>query len=487
MSGWNEILVDLAIVTVFVGGIAQFRSPQGARRGNLTAALAFALALGLLVSRHTFVSPALAVGAFLIGGVAGWLVSARIDMRGVPALVALQNGAGGGAACLVAYVELLASRAGTGADAATIDTVFGQLALGIGGATLAGSLVAAGRLSGRLGQRPRVLRGHNLLLLLLLAAVVVAGAVSVAGGVDARGVLLAGAVLAALGLGGLFAMRVGGADMPVLISFLNALSGLAGAFVGVSIGNPMLIAAGAMVGSSGSILTLVMCRNMNRSLGGVLLGRRMATAPAETGPTDDGHAVAAPPAAAPPVAEPPAEGPPAQAAPGATGDPLERARRALAEAASVIIVPGYGMAQAQAQFEVARLAETLVDRGASVRFGVHPVAGRMPGHMHVLLAEAGIDYDMLFEMDDINDEFSSADVALVVGACDVVNPAAITAKDTPISGMPILRVHEARTVVVCNLDDRPGYSGVPNPLYEDPSVVLLFGDAKETVARLIDR
>jgi H+-translocating NAD(P) transhydrogenase subunit beta len=299
--------------------------------------------------------------------------------------------------------------------------------------------------------------------------------------------LVGGVAAAALVAGVLFAIRVGGADMPVLISFLNALSGLAAAFVGVAVGNRMLIAAGAMVGSSGTILTMVMARAMNRSIGNILAGGQFGNAApvaapaasAEPAATEESAVDIAPAAHAQPTADAPAAEPAAAAA------PIDRAARALADASSVIIVPGYGMAVAQAQSQVAALAEKLEAGGAQVRFAVHPVAGRMPGHMHVLLAEAEVEYEKLFEMDDIRDDFPSTDVAIVVGACDVVNPAAISVEGTPISGMPILPVHEAGTVIVCNLDETPGYSGVPNPLYEDPSVILLFGDAKETVGELL--
>ncbi len=469
MDNWQELLVDLVVIAVFIGGIAQFRTPSGARRGNITAALAFAAALALVVYRNTIAQPWLVGATFVVGAVAGWVIAERITMTRIPALIALQNGAGGGASLLVSLVEL--GRVSAADDALGIG--FALAGMLVGGVALAGSVVAAAKLENRISSRPPQLPTYNLLLVLLLALFGGAAALSLTiTGLD-QPVALAIAALSTLALGAALALRVGGADMPVLISLLNAFSGLAAAFLGVATGNEMLIAAGAMVGSSGTILTLVMARAMNRNVGSILTGAQLAqpasgapSAGAEGAPVAQENAAAAPAAAGPP-------------------DALRQARGALAGATSVIIVPGYGMALAQAQHEVAALARKLSQAGKLVRFAVHPVAGRMPGHMHVLLAEADVDYDDLYEMDAINDDFATTDVAIVVGASDVVNPAAITVADTPISGMPILRVHEADTVIVCNLDSRPGYSGVPNPLYQDPKSILLFGDAKESVASLI--
>jgi NAD(P) transhydrogenase subunit beta len=447
MDHWQDLLIDLVVIAVFIAGIAQFRTPRGARRGNITTALAFAAALGLLVSRHTIAEPWVVAVAAVVGGALGLLISARITMTRIPALIALQNGAGGGASLIVSAVEL----ARMDAEAGVLPVAFGVAAALVGGVALAGSAIAAAKLDGRVDGRPRTAPGHDLAILMLVAAAASMGVLllSVTGTQRVAAVaILAGAALV---LGAALSIRVGGADMPVMISLLNAFSGLAAAFVGVSIANQMLVAAGAMVGSSGTILTLVMAKAMNRSVGAILTGRQLAASQAA------------------PPAEPSS----------AIGEAGPR------PAASVIIVPGYGMALAQAQHEVAALAKRLSAAGKLVRFAVHPVAGRMPGHMHVLLAEADVDYDDLYEMDAINDDFASTDVAIVVGASDVVNPAAITVADTPISGMPILRVHEADAVIVCNLDGRPGYSGVPNPLYDDPKAILLFGDAKDSVTGLI--
>ena len=263
----------------------------------------------------------------------------------------------------------------------------------------------------------------------------------------------------------MLAIRIGGADMPVLISFLNATAGVAAAFCGVIVGNRLLIACGATVAASGSILTHVMCKAMNRSVFNVFWNAAASRSGAAAVAPSSKVAVAA----------------------RSSSSPMERAIEACRAAKRVVIVPGYGMAVGQAQFKVTELSQLLEKMGKEVFFAIHPVAGRMPGHMNVLLAEADVPYDRLFEMDEINPSFPETDVAIVVGACDVVNPAAMDEPDTPIAGMPILKVYEAKSVIVCNLDERPGYSGVPNSLYDRPNTVLLFGDAKDTLGRLSER
>ena len=461
VSTLQRIIIELAIVAVLIIGIAQFRAPVGARRGNYLGAVAMAFAIVFVLVSNDVRAWWVVGPAFAIGAAVGWVVSERVNMIQIPAMVALQNGMGGLASMLVSFVEL--TRASS--ELSTVSIVSGYAGIVVGAVTLSGSLVAAGRLSTVLKQQPTFYKRHNLILLLVLGVIMalIAGA-ALTGGAAQQAFLLA-LIAASLYLGVVFAIRIGGADMPVIISFLNTLSGLAAAIVGVTIQNTLLIAAGATVTSSGSILTWVMCTSMNRSLLNVLTGT-MKTRGGGGKIEWPGAAEAAP------------------AAP-AADDPQSRSLAALAAAESVIIVPGYGMAQAHAAPEVARLADLLERRGKRVRFAVHPVAGRMPGHMHVLLAEAEVEYEKLFEMKDINDDFAATDAVLVVGACDVVNPAAIRTEGTPISGMPILRAHEAGAVIVANLDEKPGYSGVDNPLYEDPKALLLFGDAKDTVERLI--
>lgn len=468
MGSWQDLTIDLIVIAIFIAGIAQFQTPKGARRGNLTTVLAFAAALALLFYRNSIGHQWIAIPAFVVGGALGWYVSARVNMTRIPALIALQNGAGGGASLAVSLVELVRMDA----SSSPLSMVFGVAGAVVGGVALSGSVVAAAKLENRMNPRPKSLPAHNTVMVALVAASVAlgTGAILLQGPAGSLVVILLAIATIALGVG--LSVRVGGADMPVMISLLNAFSGLAAAFVGVTIGNQMLVAAGAMVGSSGTILTLVMARAMNRGIGAILVGRQLAQAVPASAPTPAPASDAEPAPQALEIARP--------------EDSLAAAREVLATASSVIIVPGYGMALAQAQGEVASLAARLESEGKTVRFAVHPVAGRMPGHMHVLLAEADVEYEKLFEMAQINDDFARTDAVIIVGACDVVNPAANSAADTPISGMPILLAHEAGAVIVCNYDEKPGYSGVPNPLYEDSRAILLFGDAKETVGQLLD-
>ncbi len=452
-----NLLVDLGIVVLFLAGVAQFRNIRAARYGNLTAAFALVCSVLLVLYRHGILDPAYAAAALLAGCALGWWVAARVNMVQIPAMVAFQHGAGGVAAFLVAYQEL--TRAGGAVSA--LGMWSGHLGLIIGAATFSGSMVASGKLANRVRQAPVALPAHNGILLALLAAVVVLCLPAAMTAEPTPAPLLVALILFSAILGGVFAVRIGGADMPVLISFLNATAGLAAAFCGVSIGNRLLAACGATVAASGSILTHQMCLAMNRPLARVFVPREAAR-PARR------KAEAAP--------QPQAANP----------NPLAAAIGAARDAATVVIVPGYGMAQAQAQFETVGLAARLCELGKQVKFAIHPIAGRMPGHMHVLLAEAEADPDMLADLQEANGDFEKADLAVIVGACDVVNPAAMTAAGTPISGMPILKAHEARRVVVCNLDDRPGYSGVPNALYTDPKAILLFGDARASLERLLE-
>jgi NAD(P) transhydrogenase subunit beta len=407
--------------------------------------------------------------ALLAGGAAGWLVAVRVNMIQIPAMVAFQHGAGGIAAMLTSFVELTR---GSG-NLSAVGEFSGLLGIVIGAATFSGSMVAGAKLAGLVRQTPVVLRSHNGILAAMMAGICMLGALSLLSGGSMPYIGLPAITLLSIALGAVFAMRIGGADMPVLISFLNATAGLAASFCGVIIQNRLLIACGATVAASGSILTHVMCQAMNRRLLNVLV----AADPGKTNVT-------------PPISQVAIESPaPAVAVVSVPSDDrslLLRAVDAAREAATIIIIPGYGMALAHAQFEVGKLAERFKAMGKSVKFAIHPIAGRMPGHMHVLLAEADVDSDILFDLPEINGEFRGTDLALIVGACDVVNPAAIHIEGTPISGMPILAAHEAKQVIVCNLDSKPGYSGVENPLYADHKTLLLLGDAKATVSQLLE-
>jgi NAD(P) transhydrogenase subunit beta len=466
MGGLLGIIIDVVVILILIWGLKQFRTPGGARQGNMTAALALAFAMVVTLYRYGLVDPAVVIVALLAGSAVGWIVAMRVNMIQIPSMVAFQHGAGGVAAFLVSFIELTR----VAVPLTFIGKVSAVVGLIVGAATFSGSMLASAKLANKIKQTPTVFPSHNLILSVFLAVIVVLGGSVVV--VSAYGFLIALLIMliiisAVLGL--VFAIRIGGADMPVLISFLNATAGLAAAFVGIAIQNRMLIACGATVAASGSILTYVMCKAMNRGLANVFVGIKLSgvikdssnnlisgvkteTAPPETAQVESG---------------------------------AQRAARIARDAKSVVIIPGYGMALAHAQFKVVELMKVFEGMGKTVKFAIHPVAGRMPGHMNVLLAEADVPYDKLYEMDDINPEFPETDLALIIGACDVVNPAAIRTEGTPISGMPILNAHEAKHVIVCNLDEKPGYSGVENPLYQEERASLLFGDAKETLDKLL--
>lgn len=474
---WMHFLLDAAIILTLIIGIRQFRTPRGARTGNLTAAFALVCAFLLVLLRNNILAPELVLIALVVGSIIGWIVAVKVNMTQIPAMVAFQHGAGGVAAFLVAFVELT----GGGAELATVNRVSGLLGLVIGSATFSGSMIASGKLADKLKQAPKKLPAHGLLLTLNLLMIAGLCIWTWAPEGPFSPVYLLGLIILSVLLGVLFSIRIGGADMPVLISFLNATAGLAAAFCGIIIQNRLLIACGATVAASGSILTHVMCRAMNRSLIKVFIGIQQKISTKSKVGLDPLSA----------RLDGPEEGTlsekPVPAVEPGKSDGRAEIASIMKSAKKIVIIPGYGMALAQAQFRVRELATKLEEMGKEVKYAIHPVAGRMPGHMNVLLAEADVEYDKLFEMDDINPQFRETDLALVVGACDVVNPAAISIEGTPISGMPILMAHEAKKVFVCNLDEKPGYSGVENPLYQEARTILLLGDANTTVKELISR
>ena len=475
---WKEAIilglspVDILGLLCVLGaawGIKMMSSPETAVRGNLLGAASMTGAIivtlvseGILGYGVLWVS--MAVGAFL-----GYWAALKVTMLQLPQMVALLNGFGGGSSALVSLLALAVGVSMAGAGMGLFEQATAMLGLIVGGVTFSGSMVAAAKLHGLISGRPIVLEGHQALNTGNLVACGVVGALALVVG---EGLLMALAMLTlvlALLYGVLFTIRVGGADMPIAVSLLNSFSGVAASISGFAVNNPLLICIGAVVGASGLILTQIMCRAMNRSLGQVLSGA--------TTVIKHGNGVARPEMRVEAEAARPMPAPSA-----AVPEHVQVARNAR----KVIIVPGYGMALAQAQADVKALIDLLEERGAEVKVGVHPVAGRMPGHMNVLLAEVDVPYDKLCEMDDINPEFASADLAVVVGANDVVNPAANTAEGTPIYGMPILRVAEAKHVIICNYDTKPGYAGVDNPLYFGrENVTLLLGDAAITVKQLI--
>lgn len=467
-----DLLLDLVIVLILLAAFQQFRTPEGARRGNLTAGAALALALVLVLLRQPVFHPMIVVVAIVAGGACGLFVALRVNMIQIPAMIAFQHGAGGIAAFLVSSVEV-ARGAG---QMSMLNQISGVVGIIIGAATFSGSMIAAGKLANWIRQTPQTIAGHSWWMLTNGVAILVSALVVMCMEPEVLAIRydLLALIALSVSFGILFSIRIGGADMPVLISFLNATAGLAAAFCGIVIANRLLIACGACVAASGSILTHVMCRAMNRSLPQVLLlaGRRpLKTSLPVRNPDEPAPAVTTKTA--------PAEE--------AVQDPLAAVLDAVKHAQRIVIVPGYGMALAQAQSEVVTLAVSLLKMGKDVKFAIHPVAGRMPGHMNVLLAEADVDYELLREMDEVNPEFSQTDLVFVVGASDVVNPAAIQVEGTPISGMPILLAHEAKRVAVCNLDARPGYSGVENSLYGNANTIMLLGDAKTTLGKILEK
>ncbi|MBQ9924294.1 MAG: NAD(P)(+) transhydrogenase (Re/Si-specific) subunit beta [Clostridia bacterium] len=452
-------------------GISMMSKVKTALWGNLLSCACMAAAIVLTIVRYDFSGKWLWLLVGLVpAAIAGAILAKRVKMIEMPQTVAMLNGFGGAASALVAAVTLTDGKA-----IGAFEAVTAGIALIIGMVTLLGSILAAGKLAKWFNQRPVILKGHTGLVLIcgILAVLCVLPLVTCQG--DNGKLILFTLLCAALAgaFGWLFVLRVGGADMPITISLLNSLSGVAGGIAGMAIGEPLLVAVGGIVGASGLILTEVMCRAMNRKLSAILTGATTVSA--------------APKAAEPaPVEAEKEEAPVEEAAPVVDKAAEEqKVFDAFKTAQNVIIVPGYGMALSQAQYAVRELKDALEAHGAKVRFAIHPVAGRMPGHMNVLLCEVDIPYEDLFQMEDINDDFKDADVTLVIGANDVMNPAANTAEGTPIYGMPVLNVGDCKNVVICNFDLNPGYAGVPNPLYErTEGVALLIGDAKESLTKL---
>ena len=451
--------VYLLAAVLFVVGLKFLSSPRGARRGNLVAAAGMVLAVAwtVVILRDAFTPAGIAICVIgvAVGSIAGTVGARRVKMTAMPQMVALFNGVGGGAAALVAVSELL-KLAGARPDFQTgFPSVF---AIVIGGISFAGSAIAFAKLQELMTGTPITYPGQQVVNG-LLALAILALAVSLLA-VTGWAVVFTVVLALALVLGVAFVLPIGGADMPVVISLLNACTGLAVAASGFVLDNFALIVAGTLVGASGSLLTKLMSDAMGRSITNILFG-----AFGQVGAGMGGAAAAD-----------------AKSVRAGSSDDIATM---LAYSRSVIIVPGYGLAVAQAQHAVRELADVLEKRGVEVNYAIHPVAGRMPGHMNVLLAEANVPYEQLKEMDSINGEFKRADVALVVGANDVVNPAARNSPGSPIYGMPILNVDEAHSVVFLKRSMRPGFAGIDNELLYDPKTVMLFGDAKESLTKLV--
>ena len=465
-----ENLLYLLSACLLIVGLKMLGSPKTAVRGNAIGALgmliaaAVALLLGtdsegvrLEISRNALI--AIGVG-LVVGTLVGIVASQKVQMTAMPQMVALFNGLGGGASALVAAIELFNKKAGAvPVDVVPTSSIPAALSILIGGVTLTGSAIALAKLQGLIGGRPLVYPLQKTLNLLLLLGAVASCCWLVSEPLNPLPLYCLAGIAAILGI--LSVLPIGGADMPVVISLLNSYSGLAASAAGFVLHNNILIIAGSLVGASGLILTRIMCKAMNRSLANVLFGA-FGKAPA-------GAASA-----------------PATASGGTvkSGSP-EEAAMILDSAGLVIIVPGYGMAVAQAQHATREMADLLQKNDCEVKYAIHPVAGRMPGHMNVLLAEADVPYEQLYDMDQINSEFAQADVALVIGANDVTNPAAKTDPSSPIYGMPILDVENARTVMVLKRSMNPGFAGVDNELYGRDNTMMIFGDAKETVTKIV--
>jgi proton-translocating NAD(P)+ transhydrogenase subunit beta len=450
-------LLYLVTIVTFVLALRFLSNPATARRGNQIGAAGMLLAIVVTFLQDSIVSYwEIGVG-MVIGGAFGLIAARRVRMTAMPQMVALFNGVGGGAAALIALAEFhnIAPDPGTLQKDISASIVLSAI---IGSISFAGSMVAFAKLQELIGGRPIVYPLQQWTNGLLFAAVVAGGVAIVAG--TERQWLMWALVVGSLLFGVLFVLPIGGADMPVVISLLNAFTGLAAAATGFELENNVLIVSGMLVGASGTFLTILMGRAMNRSITNVLFGAFGQLAPSTAG-----------------------------AAAGATDGQVRSASAEdvavmLAYAHKVVFVPGYGMAVAQAQHDVHTLADLLESRGVEVSYAIHPVAGRMPGHMNVLLAEANVPYPQLKEMDEANSEFGRTDVALVIGANDVVNPDARNNQGSPIYGMPILNVDQAQQVVVLKRSMNPGFAGIENPLFLNPKTVMLFGDAKESVDKL---
>ena len=448
---WAQLL-NLGVAVMFILALKGLSSPKSARLGTLLGAVGATIAtIALFFTGIQLMNLALIIGAIVVGSVIGWVSARKVKMTAMPQLVALFNGVGGGAAGLIAVVEFLhADGQGT-----FLFWLFTILTVIIGSVAFSGSIVTYLKLQELMTTRPVVLPAGKWITILVAVATI---AVAVWAIIDPQFWLILVLLLLALIFGVLFVLPVGGADVPIVISLLNACTGLAVAASGYVLDNVLLLIAGTLVGASGTLLTMMMAKAMGRPITSTLFGAFSAIASAGGGAGED--------------------------RPVRSGSPNDVAIM-LGYANKVILVPGYGLAVAQAQSTLRELADLLTERGIEVDYAIHPVAGRMPGHMNVLLAEANVPYEQLKEMDEINPEFSSTDVVLVVGANDVVNPAARTDKAAPIYGMPILDVDQASQIVFLKRSMRPGFAGIENEVLFDPKTTLLFGDAKDSLTKVV--
>ncbi len=456
MTDYSQTLIDLGYIVasiLFILGIKMLGRPERARRGNMVSALGMLIAIVAVLFEccldYTWV-----ISGLVIGSLIGVIAARTVKMTSMPQMVALLNGFGGIASFLVGWENYHSQP-----DNILFVRVAVMLAVLIGGVAFSGSLVAYGKLAGKISGRSILVKGHRWLNIGIIAAILIFGAILIyfPPGLLMYGVFILFMALS-LALGVFGVIPIGGADMPVVIALLNSYSGLAACAAGFIILNNVLIVAGSLVGASGLILTGIMCKAMNRSLGNVLFSGLKAVSSTAVSATVQGEPKPITP---------------------------EDAYYILEAARSVVIVPGYGMAVAQAQHAVRELGEILENNGAEVRYAIHPVAGRMPGHMNVLLAEANVLYEQLAEMDDVNPIMETVDVCIVIGANDVVNPAAREMESSPIYGMPVINADKARMVMILKRSMAAGFAGVDNPLFVKENSRMLFGDAKQTVQQLV--
>lgn len=454
MSANSINFIYLCSAVLFMLGIKNLSSPATAKLGNKLSMLGMGAAIGA-----TFLNPAingftLIIGGIGIGAVIGTVAAKKVKMTSMPEMVALFNGCGGGASALVALAEFQGNSGGF----APLTLMALLLSIVVGTLTFTGSIIAFGKLRGIISGRPITYPGQQIVNGLALIATIILGVVVF--GDNSNLPIFYGIIVISLFLGIMGVLPIGGADMPVIISLLNSYSGIAVSMTGFALGNNALIIVGSLVGASGIILTKIMCDAMNRSLNHVLFsafGKVVQSTVTQEGPADVQK-----------------------------GYEVEDVVTVLENAESVIVVPGYGMAAAQAQHATRELTDLLIDQDVEVRFAIHSVAGRMPGHMNVLLAEADVSYDLLYATEDINDDFPSTDVVLVIGANDVVNPAAKSNPGSPIYGMPILDAELARTVIVLKRSMNVGFAGIENELFYKDNTMMFFGDAKTSIQNLIN-
>ncbi|MFC1900039.1 NAD(P)(+) transhydrogenase (Re/Si-specific) subunit beta [Chloroflexota bacterium] len=454
-----SLIAYLVAAILFIIGLMRMGAPRTARAGNIMAAVGMLIAIVVTLLLREVLNYTMILIGIAIGGIIGGVAARTVKMTQMPQMVGIYNGFGGGGSLLIAVAEYFRINASVAQTFTAMDSITIVITVLIGSITLSGSFIAFGKLQGIVPSRPITYPLQNIwnaiIFIAVLAAmiylIIVPGAVPI----------MVALIVVTLILGVLLVIPIGGADMPVVISLLNSYSGLAGCAAGFVLGNMFLIISGALVGAAGFILTRIMCKAMNRSLGNVMFGAFGAVVQSTGASGDDSDKVVR------------------EATPEDVG-------MLLGYAKSVIIVPGYGLATSQAQHHVAELATILEGKGISVKYAIHPVAGRMPGHMNVLLAEANVPYDKLHDLDDINNEFERTDVAVVVGANDVTNPAARNVADSPLYGMPILNVDKAKSIIIIKRSLSPGFAGIDNPLFYMENTMMFFRDGKQAFIEILE-